>query len=405
MYRVEGNIYGLPNAPYLWTMHIVKILVHKLQYVRHSWDCMLFLKYNENNEIISMIMVYVDDFIGIHRQDYDISEVHQAFKWGDMSYFKLDEAKTFKGKELTFSRNQAGRVILRVSMAKFLETVEPLKIAQGRLQKDPLLTENEKKDYRSLSGCLQWLASQARPELCPAVSLSNHGNETTIHDLKTLQDALEFAQQTPSKGIIFQDIPVDKDSVIVTFTDASWNNAACSTSQLGVLVVLTTPQVTERSQRASILDWRSCRSPRVCRSTLAAEACAGDEGADRASFINMHLSEILHRIPAYRVGCRLSYFQVTDAKSLYDSVVSPNPSLSDKRSMVQIRAMQESLSASRYRWVPTILMWADGLTKISNNLRQTMCDWLQWPYVKLTESEGSKKNLPVTNSSHLIPAP
>lgn len=377
LYRVEGNIYGLPNAPFLWTLHVTKILVDKLGYIRHSWDCMLLIMYDQQGSIMSMVMVYVDDFIGIYREDYDINEVHSAFKWGDLGLFQLDEPKTFKGKEITFTRNAAGRVTMRISMAKFLETVEPMKIVKGRLQQDPPLSEAERKDYRSLSGCLQWLASQARPELCPAVSLSNRGASTTIQDLKTLQDALEFAKQTPDRGITFQDVPVDKDSVLLTYTDASWNNAASSTSQLGILVVLTTPQVTDCSQRVSILDWRSCRSPRVCRSTLAAEACVGDEGADRSAFINMHLSEILHQTPAHRVGCKLNYFQITDAKSLYDSVISPNPSLSDKRSMVNIRAMQESLSASQYRWVPTLLMFADGLTKISTSLRQTMSDWLQ----------------------------
>ena len=191
LYELMGNIYGLPNAPCLWTQHVVKILL-KLGYVRHAWECMLFLKYNKAGQIISMVMIYVDDFIGIHRQDYKIDEVHNALAWGELAYFELDQPKTFKGKELTFTENASNRVILKISMSKFLETVEPLKIAKGRLQQEPLLTEAEKKDYRSLSGCLQWLASQARPDVCPAVSLSNHGLATTIHGLKVLQESGDF---------------------------------------------------------------------------------------------------------------------------------------------------------------------------------------------------------------------
>lgn len=120
LYRVEGNIYGLPNAPFLWTSHAIKILVNNLGYVRRSWDVQLFLKYNDQGSIVSMIMVYVDELIGCFCEDYNVEEVRNSFKWGDLGFFALDEPRTFKGKELTFTRNKAGRVILRVTMSKFL---------------------------------------------------------------------------------------------------------------------------------------------------------------------------------------------------------------------------------------------------------------------------------------------
>ena len=62
LYRVTGNIFGLPNAPYLWTeeSEVVGRLT-SLNYVRLDFDKMLFLKYDDNNEIMSLIC-YVDDF-------------------------------------------------------------------------------------------------------------------------------------------------------------------------------------------------------------------------------------------------------------------------------------------------------------------------------------------------------
>ena len=195
---------------------------------------------------------------------------------------------------------------------------------------------------------------------------------------------------TKNNGIVFQDVPFNKESLLVTYTDASWSNAPYSTSQLGILAMMTTPTATRTQQHGSIIDWRSCRSPRVCRSTLAAAATAADEGADRAAYINMHISEILYRKPAHQVGGKLSYVQVTYAKSLYDCIIAPNPSLSDKRSLVNIRAIQEAVSPSQTRWVPTFLMFADGLTKISSQLRDSMSQWLQGPYVKLTEGFKQK---------------
>lgn len=47
---------------------------------------MLFLKYKDVGQIVSVfsvIMVYVDDFLGMHREeDYNIDEVHKAFGLG-----------------------------------------------------------------------------------------------------------------------------------------------------------------------------------------------------------------------------------------------------------------------------------------------------------------------------------
>ncbi|CAJ1360959.1 unnamed protein product [Effrenium voratum] len=186
-------------------------------------------------------------------------------------------------------------------------------------------------------------------------------------------------ERNVQRWIIMQDIPVNKDSVLLTYTDSSWANAERSTSQIGVLVTLTVPDIAEKEGKVSIMDWRSCRIPRVCHSTLAAEAVAADEGADRSSFVNMCLSQILHNIPAHRAGCRMNFLQATDAKSLYDCISSDAPSTTDKRSLVSIRAVQETVVAKQCHWVPTGYMHADGLTKADVNLRLTMREWLNNP--------------------------
>ena len=384
MYQVTGNIYGLPNAPYLWTDEVVGRLT-SLNYVRHDFDRMLFLKYDNNNQIISLIICYVDDFFGIHREDYEIAEVHEKFKWGELQYFEIDKPQTFKGKELCYKLNKENRVTLHITMTKFLETVEPYVMPKGRLKQPEVLSADEQKEFRSIAGCLQWLGSQARPDVSPAISLSNHGLKTTIHDLRTLAETLQHAKDTKEYGMVIQDVPVNKDSVLMTYTDASWANSAHSTSQMGILITLTTPDVVNKVTKGAILDWRSARSPRVCRSTLASEASAADEGADRSAFINMMLSEILYSEPAHRAGCRLDNLQGTDSKSLYDALLAVNSTLTDKRSLVNIRAIQETLGPKQTRWIPTTLMHADGLTKLNSNLRDNLLRWLQYPTIQITD--------------------
>ena len=120
LYEVLGNIYGLPTAPFLWTTHVIKIMID-LNYVQHSWDKMFFVKYDEAGHPLSLVMVYVDDFIALYRSDYNIEELRSRFSWGDLSEFQMNEVKTFKGKQLCFCKNPAGRTVLKVTMGSFLK--------------------------------------------------------------------------------------------------------------------------------------------------------------------------------------------------------------------------------------------------------------------------------------------
>ena len=155
--------------------------------------------------------------------------------------------------------------------------------------------------------------------------------------------------------------------------------------------------------RATLIDWKTTRSTRVCRSTLAAEASAADEGADRMAFANLSLSELLYGEPTHKVGCKLNHLQVTDAKSLYDCVVAENPSVSDERSLINIQSVQEIVSPKQFHWVPTTLMRADALTKLDSRLLQEPSTLLQDPFLQLKDLTGSgpKKNF-ISDKSEVL---
>ncbi|CAE7750496.1 RE2 [Symbiodinium sp. CCMP2592] len=381
LYLVCTNVYGLSNAPRLWSLTVIKRLCD-LGYRQHSFDKMVFLKFNSQGELISLIIVYVDDFLGTYRSDYNVSEVHEAFKWGSLQSFEVGKPVTFKGKQITLRQRANGRHYLHVCQREFISGMASGKIPRGSKLEDPLTSE-QRAEFRSVTGCLQWVSGQSRPELSAVNSLSNHGSSTTVGDLKGLYEAVDFAVATKDNGFVIPDVPVNKASYLVTFSDASWANAENCRSQCGVLVLLTGPGVLQKPAAAMLLDWRSSRSQRVCRSTLAAEASAADEGCDRGAYINMFLSELLYNEPAHRVTPRLTQLAVTDAKSLYDVVISDTPNLTDKRSLVNVRAIQEVVPGSNFHWVPTYLMWADGLTKSSKELQQSLHEWLQQPRVTL----------------------
>ena len=142
--------------------------------------------------------------------------------------------------------------------------------------------------------------------------------------------------------------------------------------------------VSEKICYGGLADWKSSRSKRVCRSTLTAEAVSADSAADRLAFLRYTLGEIVFGIPAHRVGPRLRALLATDCKSLYDSVSSPSPTVEDKRSLVNIRSTQEVVNRNTIHWLPTSLQMADSLTKISNDLRDKLIQWLQRPLIQLS---------------------
>ena len=140
LYRIRSNVYGLSNAPRLWTAEVIKRL-KSLGYEQHCFDRMLFIKRDSNHEVVSYILVYVDDFIGSFRDDYNVQEVKDAFTWGSFEFMEPGKTYTFKGKQLTFTPLPKGRFELKIEQSDFIDTLESSSLPRGRLTKDKKLSD------------------------------------------------------------------------------------------------------------------------------------------------------------------------------------------------------------------------------------------------------------------------
>ena len=194
--------------------------------------------------------------------------------------------------------------------------------------------------------------------------------------------------------------------MVVSYADSSWANSVGFASQHGALIMLASPKATDVIEAGLLVDWKSSRSTRVCRSTLAAEASAADMSVDRSSLVNYMLSELLLNRPAFHIAScdLLRMVQATDCRSLYDVLVSENPRTEDKRTIVTIRSAQQFLSRDNVFWIPTALQFADGLTKVSMTLMATFYQWLQRPWIQLHECDRNVKqqsNPSVKSPQHL----
>ena len=395
LYEITGNIYGLSNAPFTWAVEVSKRL-HNLGFICHSFDKMMFWFPDPHNEPApcAILICYVDDFLLTHNSHFPFEKFQSSFKWGSQQYAKPGAPLMFKGKEIQVCHDEHGELYVKITQTAFIQSLERgLKIPKAKMSTK--ISDSDWPELRSISGCLQWLAGQCRLDLASAVSLSNRGQETTYGDLEILNQALDFAKSTSDLGICIRAVPIDESTVIVGFSDASWANAQGSASQHGQILLLASSKVTECNTIGAIADWKTGRSKRVCRSTLAAEAVSADSATDRIAFLCYMLGEFIFGIPAHRVGKKLSTLLVTDCKSLYDTVASPNPTIQDKRSLVNVRSIQELIDHRTIHWVPTRLQRSDGLTKVSKTLQLELLQWLQNSIIQLRDVDGSKKVMAV----------
>eukprot|EP00434_Breviolum_minutum_P022664 symbB.v1.2.020001.t1/scaffold1659.1/size107071/3 len=394
LYQIEGNCYGLANAPRVWYNKVKEELL-KAHFEMHSLDHCFFTHRGKTGDLDAMLIVHVDDFLMCYSSSFNIDIMEKMFKWGSVTRVREGEPGEYRGKEITCMRDQQDKKVLKISQENFVKNLTYGKIKKGRLAGENLLDPDEWKEMRSAAGCLQWLGGQCRPDVAAVASVANKGSETTVQDLKKVHEAIAAVKETPTNGIVFPAVSFGRGSTIVTYTDSSWANAARHASQFGVMILVCPGQVSEKTSPGFVLDWKSGRSPRICRSTLAAEAVAADEGADRSCFINHFLTEIFFRRPAYKGTMKMTMVHAVDAKSLYDSLIAENPSMTEKRSLINVRSVQQILLPNQIHWVPTHLMHADNLTKNDSKLQERMRLWMACPTAQLRD-EVSDLNLNAT---------
>ncbi|CAE7309156.1 TY5A, partial [Symbiodinium microadriaticum] len=382
LYMVTGNCYGLPNAPRVWYLRVHRTMLEH-GFKRHSFDRCMYYYNDSGGKLQAVVIIHVDDFLATYSESFPLHILEKMFVWGSITKVTTEKHAVYRGKEIRLHQ-EGNRFKYLVTQSEFIEGMEGGKIHRGRGQQAPSLTSSEWADFRSVSGSLQWIAGQTRPEIAPLVSLSNRGKETDYKDLQRLYEAVEFLKTTPQDGLVYQDLALNKDSCFVTYTDSSFANAELK-SQYGVLVFVSQTRVATVTTKGTLVDWKSARSTRVCRSTLAAEASAADEGSDRAGFANLCLSELFTGQQALKAPPVFPNLQVTDAKSLYDTVIAENPGVSDKRSLINIRSIQQCVKPEDFRWVPTSLMAADGLTKLDWKLTEGLNTFLRNPKLQLTD--------------------
>ena len=210
---------------------------------------------------------------------------------------------------------------------------------------------------------------------------------------------LKFAKTNSDVGLAYYKddaykYPDAEAPTFVVFSDAALAVRADLSSQGGYVIAVAHPRILRGEMVGlQIVDWSSRKLPRVCRSSLSAEAQAAGIATDAVEYCQI----FYHEMVTYNTK---EAALITDCKSLYDAALKDNQANgSDRRTTIEIAAMKGTMNRCNmfWRWVDGGSNLADGLTKVS--ARNAMSDWLRLGTVKIVfdpefaaAKKKSKKN-------------
>ena len=136
------------------------------------------------------------------------------------------------------------------------------------------------------------------------------------------------------------------------------------------------------------MSWSSNRTKRIVRSTLAGESMAADNAADNAIYIASFLSEAFSQERAVDGHIEIPIFVATDCRSLYDAFQKVQPKVSEKRTLIDLLSLKESIARDGLMWVPTHLQLSDCMAKLDARLMIQMLDIMANTRCQLRDEAG-----------------
>ena len=379
--KVLKGVFGLADAPREWWLRLDREL-RTSGWTRSMLDGALWFLWDEvegsnesSKKLRGVIVGHVDDLLFAGDQ----TALNSLMKLGEVLGYGSIEADDFHWCGKRIRRDPDSKEIL-VSMEKYHEQLKPLIIPRDRRRDlDARLSPQEVKKLRAILGSLQWLVAQVRFDMAFTVS-SLQGEEHTVGTLLRANKALIDAKKDSSFQLRFKRIPLESAGIVVV-TDAALGNVdqdgctpldpskkvfsqSCYAVLLGDLSL-----ISGKTGSFSVLDYKSHRMPRVCRSSYAAEVMGAEEGLDASELARGFVAEALGINVHSRFGAveitRVPLTGVTDAKDCYDRVTKDTGFGSQKSLMFSVANIRQTLRRPQtsFRWTATANLFVDGGTK------------------------------------------
>ena len=399
--RLIKSVYGRPDAPRAWYNELSRILEAEMPFVRSQVDPAMFFLRDSRQRLTGVLVIHVDDLMichdGSEHSKHAVESLRMRFPFGAWERVAdKKEGVTYCGKEIKIVGEASERKVT-LSQNGFIDgRLQPIQVdAQRREYVDDRVTPDERTDYRSVVGSLQWLATQSRPDVAFEVNqLQKRVGDLRVGDLLRAnrcvrevckhRQSLEFQNLgTEVEVVAFHDAGLynsvgveiedrDPDHVLMKGTEKK-----LAYSQKGALIGLIQRGATDCEGKRvpmNIMDWKSSTNRRVVESSFAAETHGALLAHGLAHFCQVLLAEMKHGGDVIRAVSDEDWQglvplnMVTDCKSLYDTVHKEGQHVTDKSGIVPAVLLRQMLSTrshpskARLLWVPTRCQVADGLT-------------------------------------------
>ena len=347
IWKLLKCVYGLNDASRKWYLRLREELI-KLGSSPSKLDQGIFMFFNKNNQLYGIITVWVDDVIWAgtsHFSQNIIQKLKQTFSFGEES----TNAFTYIGIHIFQTDKE-----IYIDQNNYINSIEYIKISPEKKinNKQEILGKTKNTEFRAKIGQLNWLSTISRLDLAMQTRYASALVTTaTIKDAIFINKIIKQAKNT-QYCIKFPSFNLDS-LVLITHTDASYNNLPNGGSQGSYIVFLSD------GINSAPIRWHSGKLKRKVKSTLAAETVALSDGCDASFYTQKLLQEIL------QITYTIEQHIYTDNESLFKTA-STTHLVDDLRLRVELSAIRELISKNEIilHWIDSKQQLADCLTKL-----------------------------------------
>ena len=395
-------VYGRPDAPRAWYEELAKVLTRDLGFVKSAIDPAVFMLRDSEGVLKGVMVVHVDDLMLCHDGSQSavemVDRLCKRFPFGTWDRVAdKTSGVSYCGKEICLHQGSEGPYISLAQDAFIDGRLEEMEILKHRRQcPEQYADEEEKANFRSIVGSLQWLSTQSRPD----ISFETNQLQKRIADLRVfdLIRANKAVREVKGNRMQIHFKNLGRDSQLIVYSDAglyssvgveiseqecddvllSQKDRKLVYSQKGAIVGFVRRGATDvrgENMHINVIDWRSSTNKRVIESSFAGETHAALMALGMGHFCQVLMSEL--RFGSDVVGSveddgwndLVQMTLVTDCRSIYDTVHKDGQHIGDKASVIHAVLLRQMLSTRnapckvKLLWVPTRHQLADGLTK------------------------------------------
>lgn len=330
-------LYGITESGDYWGETLTDHHINDLKMTQTKQDFSLFFKYAAS-KLIGLSGAFVDDLVRAGTLQFKDSSQRSTESRFDVKPPATNDF-TFAGFDITTHEDHR-----ELSQNDYV----------NRLKLVPTTCDFD--SFRTVRAKLLW-ASHTRPDISFAASRLAQVTSTSFDPgtIKLCNKVIKHLKAHPELALRYPKL--DKKTLrILAYSDASLHNNGDSTSQLGYIILLA-----DSTGNCCVISFRSFKSKRIARSSMAAETMAFADTFDDAFSLKSDLASIL--------GKTIPLLILTDSKPLFDVMVCSKYT-TEKRLMIDISAAREGFNRHDITNICLISSEdniADSMTKLSSN--------------------------------------